>query len=123
VAKITLPLVGIGEFGNDDATLAAGFRWRLVGERRAGGDKVAAVAVHGQGNDIAALATAVAIPDLFLGVDRETVNAAAHRTRPDALHPVAVQLDIAPRNLILDTHAARRRNPGLERGVAHDAPS
>jgi hypothetical protein len=90
----------------------------FAGQIRAGGGKIAAVDVPSEVDDIAALAAAATVPNLFLGVDAETVIAAADRawSRPFGL---AAQMKAAAGEFVLDRHSARLLNPGVEGGGCH----
>jgi hypothetical protein len=75
------------------------------GERLDCGGKAAAVEMLNHFDDIAAARSATDV-ELFPDTDRESITPAAYRTRAARLG-FAVQLDAAPRDLVLDPDGAR----------------
>ena len=71
-----------------------------------GSTKSAPIQMLDKGNDIAASLAAAAIPNLLVGIDCETVGAAAVRAWSAALGAAAVQFNPAPRDFILDANSA-----------------
>jgi hypothetical protein len=91
--------------GGGDPTLA---EWPIADERPNGLLKRAPVEVHHQINDVAAAATAPAVPELLSYVDTEAiVTGAAARAGADALVTLPPELNSPAIDLVLDRHAAR----------------
>ena len=64
-----------------------------------------------KGDDIAASLAAAAIPNLLVGIDCESVGAAALRAWSAALGAAAVQFDPATRDFIINADSAGLRDP------------
>jgi len=76
-----------------------------------GSTKSAPIQMLDKGDDIAASLAAAAIPNLLVGIDCESVGAAALRAWSAALGAAAVQFDPAPRDFIINADSAGLRDP------------